>query len=153
MRNIFSQSHGPLVNVGIEVGGPPSETIEENAGASMQTEPKFAGSERLRVDSEAIQSPEGSTRVPGGTATVEQASFSRAGILAMTIAVKKFFMIGQRDRRRVSAFANELRITAGLNHPNIVKLIGFVEEGQAGIAWLLFRWETNGNIRDFLLLH
>lgn len=37
-----------------------------------------------------------------------------------------------------------------LDHDNIVRLIGFVERAEEDIAWILLRWEDNGNIREFI---
>lgn len=37
-----------------------------------------------------------------------------------------------------------------LSHPNIVEIIGFVEDVENHIAWLIFPWEENGNLREFL---
>ncbi|KIO18468.1 hypothetical protein M407DRAFT_225548, partial [Tulasnella calospora MUT 4182] len=48
-------------------------------------------------------------------------------------------------------FANELHVLDGLDHPNIIKLAGFVEDIKNRIAWLVFPWEANGNVREFLL--
>lgn len=48
------------------------------------------------------------------------------------------------------AFVREISILATIDHPNIVKLIGFVEHLQESIAWMIFPWEGNGNIREFL---
>lgn len=39
----------------------------------------------------------------------------------------------------------------GLSHLNIVKIIGFVEDIEKRIYWLVFPWEANGNVREFLL--
>lgn len=35
-------------------------------------------------------------------------------------------------------------------HPNIIRLIGFVEDMEKGDAWLIIPWEANGNVREFL---
>ncbi|KIO32084.1 hypothetical protein M407DRAFT_38542, partial [Tulasnella calospora MUT 4182] len=48
------------------------------------------------------------------------------------------------------AFVNELSLMAELSHPNIVKLIGFVEDMEKGDAWIVLPWEANGNVRRFL---
>ncbi|KIO21579.1 hypothetical protein M407DRAFT_38581, partial [Tulasnella calospora MUT 4182] len=45
----------------------------------------------------------------------------------------------------------ELVVAAGVSHPNIVKIVGFVEDIGNRIAWLVFPWEVNGNVREFLL--
>lgn len=50
------------------------------------------------------------------------------------------------------AFVREIGIVASIRHPNIVRLVGFVEDIQNGIAWMIFPWEANGNIREFLSL-
>lgn len=39
---------------------------------------------------------------------------------------------------------------AGLSHENIIKLVGFVEDLENGIAWIVSSWEPNGNVREFL---
>ncbi|KIO32087.1 hypothetical protein M407DRAFT_47593, partial [Tulasnella calospora MUT 4182] len=51
---------------------------------------------------------------------------------------------------RYKAFVNELGLMADLSHPNIVKLVGFVEDMQKGDAWIVLPWEANGNVREFL---
>ncbi|KIO32381.1 hypothetical protein M407DRAFT_66796, partial [Tulasnella calospora MUT 4182] len=48
-------------------------------------------------------------------------------------------------------FANEVHVVDGLRHPHIVRLVGFVEDMKNRIAWLVFPWEANGNVREFLL--
>lgn len=39
---------------------------------------------------------------------------------------------------------------AGLSHKNIVQLVGFVEDFERGIAWIVMSWEPNGNVSEFL---
>lgn len=39
---------------------------------------------------------------------------------------------------------------AGLSHPNIIRLIGFIEDLENGIAWIVLSWLPNGNLREFL---
>lgn len=48
------------------------------------------------------------------------------------------------------AFVNELSLMATLSHPNIVILLGFVEDIKVGDAWMITPWEGNGNVREFL---
>lgn len=48
------------------------------------------------------------------------------------------------------AIVNEVSILAALSHPNIARLIGFVEHAQKGDAWIISPWEENGNVREFL---
>lgn len=37
-----------------------------------------------------------------------------------------------------------------LSHERIVKIIGFVEDVEAGVAWMIFDWEAYGNMREFV---
>lgn len=39
---------------------------------------------------------------------------------------------------------------ATLSHPNIVHLVGFVEDMQQGNAWIIVPWEENGNVRELV---
>lgn len=39
---------------------------------------------------------------------------------------------------------------AGFSHANIVQMIGFIEDLENGIAWIVLSWEPNGNISEFL---
>lgn len=48
------------------------------------------------------------------------------------------------------SFVNELSLMARLSHPNIIKLLGFVEDTQKRDAWIVLPWEGNGNVREFL---
>lgn len=67
------------------------------------------------------------------------------------VAVKRLRLSSETDRRAfLKAFANELRVLDRLSNPHIVELIGFVEDIENGIAWMVFPWEANGNIREFL---
>lgn len=70
---------------------------------------------------------------------------------------KKFFRVKYLFPRSECAtdllaqgFINELRILNQLSHENIVEIIGFVEDMEHRIAWLVFPWEDNGNLRQFL---
>ncbi|KIO33863.1 hypothetical protein M407DRAFT_17464 [Tulasnella calospora MUT 4182] len=68
------------------------------------------------------------------------------------VAVKKLRFDDEVDQDRTSkAFVRELRVLDGLNHPNVAKLVGFVEDLERGIAWLVSSWEPNGNVRQFLM--
>ncbi|KAG8926185.1 hypothetical protein FRC00_003157, partial [Tulasnella sp. 408] len=142
------QPHAPA-NVGVVVAAP--QIITESAQASMHPETAFWGLEGLKVhDLSALRFTKGAPRLQGGAADVEQATYVCEGNPPVVVAVKMVRMGGQSDRRRLRAFFNELRVTSGLDHPNIIKLVGFAEDDRAGIAWLLFPWEANGNLRDFL---
>lgn len=44
----------------------------------------------------------------------------------------------------------EIEILDLLSHPHVVKLEGFIENPSETAAWLVFPWEANGNVREFL---
>ncbi|KAG9040800.1 hypothetical protein FS837_000170 [Tulasnella sp. UAMH 9824] len=44
----------------------------------------------------------------------------------------------------------ESQFLLDLSHPNIIKIEGYVEDTSKHIIWLVFPWEENGNLRDFL---
>ncbi|KAG8901146.1 hypothetical protein FRC00_008799 [Tulasnella sp. 408] len=58
----------------------------------------------------------------------------------------KFFKVASSS----TSLVNELSIMATLSHPNIIHLIGFVEDIDKGNAWIIVPWEANGNVREFL---
>ncbi|KAG8911102.1 hypothetical protein FRC00_007067, partial [Tulasnella sp. 408] len=67
------------------------------------------------------------------------------------VAVKKLrFISSMTEEKFFCGFVNELRLLDRLSHPNIVKIIGFVEDMENRIVWLVFPWEDNGNLRKFL---
>ncbi|KIO28175.1 hypothetical protein M407DRAFT_22654 [Tulasnella calospora MUT 4182] len=67
------------------------------------------------------------------------------------VAVKRLTILDNTDLSGLlRAFVREIGIVASIRHPNIVRLLGFVEDIQGRIAWMIFPWEANGNIREFL---
>ncbi|KIO32747.1 hypothetical protein M407DRAFT_211381, partial [Tulasnella calospora MUT 4182] len=54
--------------------------------------------------------------------------------------------------RFFQCFANEVELLSGLSHENIIKFIGFVENTEMGVAWIVIPWEDNGNLREFVKL-
>ncbi|KAG8895747.1 hypothetical protein FRC01_012217, partial [Tulasnella sp. 417] len=68
------------------------------------------------------------------------------------VAVKKM-RLGDDDgenARVLAVLALEVSLLNNLSHANIVKLIGFVEDLDKGIAWMIIPWEKNGNLREFI---
>ncbi|KIO28882.1 hypothetical protein M407DRAFT_229133, partial [Tulasnella calospora MUT 4182] len=47
-------------------------------------------------------------------------------------------------------FAYEVGLLNDLSHDNVVKILGFVEDVNNGVVWMVFRWENNGNLREFV---
>ncbi|KIO30606.1 hypothetical protein M407DRAFT_20328, partial [Tulasnella calospora MUT 4182] len=78
--------------------------------------------------------------------------FIAQGVAVESVAVKKFRLADDTNRRTQAAcFANELSLLSELYHENIVRLIGFVENAEEKVAWILLHWEGNGNCREFIL--
>lgn len=97
---------------------------------------------------------------------------SNGGIEACVVAVKKFRSGEDENCDRVLAvsmcnqsryspliggspvpskpFAYELLLLDLISHKNVVKLVGFVEDIGEGVAWTVFKWEANGNMREFI---
>ncbi|KIO23111.1 hypothetical protein M407DRAFT_56824, partial [Tulasnella calospora MUT 4182] len=44
----------------------------------------------------------------------------------------------------------EAEFLIGLSHENIIKLEGFVEDVSKNMIWLVFPWEENGTLKDFI---
>ncbi|KAG8948366.1 hypothetical protein FRC04_009862 [Tulasnella sp. 424] len=97
----------------------------------------------------------------GGSADVAKATASivepvgpgdQSSAATHEFAVKKFRLSGGDviERGRAAAFVNELSLLSELDHDNIVELIGFVENVEEEIAWILLQWEENGNLREFI---
>ena len=38
-----------------------------------------------------------------------------------------------------------------LSHPNVIKIEGFAEAVSDNVVWLVFPWEENGNLKEFLV--
>ncbi|KAG9020861.1 hypothetical protein FS837_007806, partial [Tulasnella sp. UAMH 9824] len=107
-----------------------------------------------RISITDIEFSEKSSQDGGTFADVVAATLivrSSSGQGGRTVAVKKLRLINDMtEEKRFCAFVNELRVLDKLSHPNIVEIIGFVEDVESRIAWLVFPWEENGNLRQFL---
>ncbi|KAG8941279.1 hypothetical protein FRC04_004641 [Tulasnella sp. 424] len=67
------------------------------------------------------------------------------------VAVKKFRSDDDTDADRFQEyFIRELKVLRKVSHPHVVKFIGFVEDFANGKAWIVFPWESHGNVREFL---
>ncbi|KIO28291.1 hypothetical protein M407DRAFT_22500 [Tulasnella calospora MUT 4182] len=111
---------------------------------------------RMRLEIAQINFIPHGSQAKGGYAQVVLATLSlddgSSPVSEKQVAVKKFlFKDSVDDEKFLRAFANELRILDGLDHPHIVKIIGFVEDMKNRTTWLVFPWEANGNVREFLL--
>ncbi|KAG8925567.1 hypothetical protein FRC00_003859, partial [Tulasnella sp. 408] len=67
------------------------------------------------------------------------------------VAIKKLRLEEDTDDDRALApLAHEVNLLNNLSHESVVKVIGFVEEVEEGVAWMVFAWEKNGNLREFI---
>ncbi|KAG9022999.1 hypothetical protein FS837_006052 [Tulasnella sp. UAMH 9824] len=67
------------------------------------------------------------------------------------VAVKKLkFNKSRGSEKFFKSFANEVEVQSKLSHPNVVKIIGFVEDMENSVASMLYQWEENGNLRQLL---
>lgn len=121
----------------------------------------------LRIDRARIMPIEGQAPKEGGKADVEAAILAPAQVsnsaesnkapnslefgITEYVAVKKLrFDMETGDARALAPFAHEVGLMNDLSHKNVVKIIGFVEDVDNGVAWMVFRWEKNGNLREFV---
>ncbi|KIO18213.1 hypothetical protein M407DRAFT_32102 [Tulasnella calospora MUT 4182] len=88
----------------------------------------------------------------GRKADVGQATFRRKIWTAkQLVAVKKHRYCSDINKGKfANDFILEVEVMAGLSHENIVELIGFVEDLENGIAWVVLSWVPNGNVSEFL---
>ncbi|KIO16499.1 hypothetical protein M407DRAFT_33856 [Tulasnella calospora MUT 4182] len=63
------------------------------------------------------------------------------------VAVKE---VSLHSSSQSKSFAHEAKILSEISHPNVVKLIGFLEDEESKSASLIFAWEANGNVREFV---
>lgn len=132
----------------------------------------------LRIERRIIKPLGADSSKKGGNADVELACLSLeelvksgfGGTTSLCVAVKKFRFDDDTEENRVLAVSDvwypsdwpslmtlsilqkmthEINLLSKLSHCNIVKLVGFVEDVKEGIAWIIFPWESNGNLREF----
>ncbi|KAG8996174.1 hypothetical protein FRB90_012808 [Tulasnella sp. 427] len=119
------------------------------------------GLTELRIDPSRLTVFDNRIRKDGGSAhvvrctllTVERTSPRLSSSMSFrTVAVKKFKLDNNTLSRKAqtAAFANELSLLSEIRHENIVELRGFVEDPEENIAWIVFPWESNGNLREFV---
>ncbi|KIO16491.1 hypothetical protein M407DRAFT_188298 [Tulasnella calospora MUT 4182] len=119
---------------------------------------------KWRIDPSLLEFPEGAAELQGGHATVSRAfltpsdtsgkrgeSDGRNSAGQKVVAVKKLKIPADENLERLLGLAfREAGFLVKLSHLNIVGLEGFVEDVSEGIIWLVFPWEANGNLRDFI---
>ncbi|KIO24250.1 hypothetical protein M407DRAFT_26364 [Tulasnella calospora MUT 4182] len=108
----------------------------------------------LRIDRARIMPIEGHAPKAGGNADVEAAVLTPTQWECDTVewvAVKKLrFDEDTDDDRTLAPLAHEVDLLNKLSHENVVKILGFVENAGEGVGWMVFAWERNGNLREFI---
>ncbi|KAG8915243.1 Receptor-interacting serine/threonine-protein kinase 2 [Tulasnella sp. 408] len=66
------------------------------------------------------------------------------------VAVKKMLISGDTIERILGLTLREADFLAELANENVISFEGFVEDLSNNIIWLVFPWEDNGNLRDFV---
>ncbi|KIO28068.1 hypothetical protein M407DRAFT_22700, partial [Tulasnella calospora MUT 4182] len=143
-----------------------SESInhEEKASPPTSTEEVVEAMKRLKILSGHLRigkariKPFDRVAARGGKADVELAilapaeqTSSPASDDIQYVAVKKVRLDAETDDDQALApFAHEINLLKDFDHSHLVKIIGFVEDIGQGIAWMVFRWEKNGNLREFV---
>ncbi|KAG8929368.1 hypothetical protein FRC01_004444 [Tulasnella sp. 417] len=120
---------------------------------------------KWRIDPSLIEFPKDAEELHGGHATVSRAVLNppfnksvddgelntRSHAGQKDVAVKKLKIPADKDLERLLGLTlREAGFLVELSHRNIVRLEGFVEDVSEGIIWLVFPWEANGNLRDFI---
>lgn len=67
------------------------------------------------------------------------------------VALKQFRLDDDKgDKAGLAPLAHELSLLRNLEHKNIVRGLGFVENVAQGIAWLVLPWAANGSLMDYI---
>ncbi|KAG9048619.1 hypothetical protein FS837_012394 [Tulasnella sp. UAMH 9824] len=112
----------------------------------------------LRIEKARIKPLASGLSKAGGNADVEAAkllpqqfSDSSESDGAVYVAVKKLrYDENADDDQALGPFVHEVNLLKDLSHENVVNIVGFVQDTHEGIAWLIFSWEKNGNLREFV---
>ncbi|KAG9031538.1 hypothetical protein FS837_002955, partial [Tulasnella sp. UAMH 9824] len=109
----------------------------------------------LRIDRVRIEPIGNHAPKSGGNADVEAAILIPVQPSTSSepdyVAVKKLrFDAEIDDDRALAPFAHEVNLLNAVSHENVVKILGFVEDIDNEVAWMVFTWEKNGNLREFV---
>lgn len=134
---------------GEDENGGEAPTVEER---KLSVKEILAKRINLRIDPGLIHLNKSRMLGKGGKGDVSLAILKRdASGPEEVVAVKQLRPESETDMEKFSkAFAHEVDLLAGLSHPNVVQMIGFVEDLEDEKAWVIFPWEANGNVREFL---
>ncbi|KIO21625.1 hypothetical protein M407DRAFT_28766 [Tulasnella calospora MUT 4182] len=116
------------------------------------------GMSHCRIDPSRIKMMDNGPRAKGCRGTVYAGTFlppETCTALPPELKVAVKMLEWRRDDAEESTkyfklFVHELSLMETLSHPNVIRLVGFVEDMQKGEAWVIVPWEANGNVREFL---
>ncbi|KAG8962272.1 hypothetical protein FRC00_009904 [Tulasnella sp. 408] len=133
-----------------DVPGPVGPDPNGSSGVfelSAKLRARIENLEEWRIDHSDIEFDEDEVESRGGHATVSRGKMH----FKQDVAVKEMRVADDMDFERVLALAiREAEFLADLDHRNIVKLRGFVEDISKSIIWLVFPWAERGNLRDYI---
>ncbi|KIO22321.1 hypothetical protein M407DRAFT_28119 [Tulasnella calospora MUT 4182] len=127
-------------------------TAEETAPQITYERHRLDALSDFRIGPSEIKFTSSRSHGSGGKADVGQATFRRKIWTAkQLVAVKKHRHCSDINKGKfANDFILEVEVMAGLSHESIVQLIGFVEDLENGIAWVILSWVPNGNVSEFL---
>ncbi|KAG9001661.1 hypothetical protein FRB90_011573 [Tulasnella sp. 427] len=135
---------------------PTEAALKERQRTKQSARARLDKLPNLRISSTSLNFTSMKSHASGGKADVLQASFTQTVRLwrrsdTIPVAVKKIRSSKCSDKKKLTnEFVHEVEMTAGLAHENVVRLIGFVEDLENDIAWMVLPWESNGNLSEFL---
>ncbi|KAG9012695.1 hypothetical protein FRB90_006533 [Tulasnella sp. 427] len=104
---------------------------------------------KWRIDRARIDIPHDVQEIRGGHATVARCFLAPLPSGSGESKGEEEHKFGSNLSRKKLA-VREAGLLSDLSHTNVVKLEGFVEDLSDDVIWLVFPWEENGNLRDFI---
>ncbi|KIO33146.1 hypothetical protein M407DRAFT_18008 [Tulasnella calospora MUT 4182] len=139
--------------------------LQRNSQLPAKLRDKMENLAKWRIATSSIEFPEDVLELHGGHATVSRAfltpssknkwdmssSDTQIPPKRKVVAVKKMKITAEKNMERVLGLTlREAEFLTHISHPRIVELDGFLEDVSNGIIWLVFPWEDNGSLRDFV---
>ncbi|KAG8914355.1 hypothetical protein FRC01_004115, partial [Tulasnella sp. 417] len=116
--------------------------------------PVLEGLHRYRINRDWVVEKSPGVLDQGGSSTISfgritsKARVSRS--MPADLVIKKILLRPGHLTETSMTFAREVGLLSELSHPNIIKMMGFVEDLQHGVAWILMPKARNGNLATFL---
>ncbi|KAG8920895.1 hypothetical protein FRC01_000540, partial [Tulasnella sp. 417] len=128
----------------VATSGDDSDSQNEEGGNQGPTFRMKQGNEAMDLAMKP-RGPEGL----GPSAALDESESGSSNPKYEAVAVKKMKISGN-IAEVVRLTLRETGFLVDLDHPNIIELRGFVEDVANNIVWLVFPWEDNGSLRDFV---